>query len=88
MWEQFYILDENVFVMQAVTSLAGLLSSKANSLEGNPRLTVSKSQDLSLQHVFVEVHNTQYVKAIFQLVRSIKVRLFVSVTCVTWCVTD
>jgi len=73
MWKQFYCLDENVFVMQAVTSLAGLLSSKANSLEGNPRLTVSKSQDLSLQPVFVEVHNTQYVKAIFQLVQSPKV---------------
>jgi len=85
MWGEFYRLDENVFVMQAVTSLAGLLCSKANSLEGNPRLTVSKSQDLSLQKVFVEVHNTQYVKAIFQLVQSLKVLNFLECMCHVMC---
>ena len=73
-WGKFYFLNDNVFVMQAVTSLAALLCSKTNNLEGNTQLSIVKPPDSFVSDFTpsdVE-QRAQSVKAIFQLIKSLR----------------
>lgn len=73
-WGKFYLLNDNVFVMQAVTSLAALLCSRTNSLEGNTQLNITKPADSFVSDFpSNEIHQrARSVKAIFQLIKSLK----------------
>lgn len=73
-WGKFYLLNDNVFVMQAVTSLAALLCSRTNSLEGNTQLNIVKPPDAFVSDFLSsDVHQrAQSVKAIFQLIKSLR----------------
>ena len=73
-WGKFYFLNDNVFVMQAVTSLAALLCSKTNNLEGNTQLSIVKPPDSFVSDFTpsdVE-RRAQSVQAIFQLIKSLR----------------
>ena len=73
-WGKFYLLNDNVFVMQAVTSLAALLCSRTNSLEGNTQLNITKPTDSFVSDFpSNEIHQrARSVKAIFQLIKSLR----------------
>ena len=73
-WGKFYLLNDNVFVMQAVTSLAALLCSQTNNLEGNTQLSIAKPTDSFVSDFSTDnVHQrAQSVKAIFQLIKSLR----------------
>lgn len=72
-WGKFYLLNDNVFVMQAVTSLAALLCPRTNNLEGNTQLNIVKLPNSLLTNYSSDLqYRTQSVKAIFQLVKSLR----------------
>ena len=73
-WGKFYLLNDNVFVMQAVTSLAALLCSRTSNLEGNTQLNIAKPADSFVSDFSTDdVHQrAQSVKAIFQLIKSLR----------------
>ena len=70
-WGKFYLLNDNVFVMQAVTSLATLLCSRTNNLEGNTQLNIAKLTSCFVSSNEVQ-QKAQAVKAIFQLMKSLR----------------
>lgn len=73
-WGKFYLLNDNVFVMQAVTSLAALLCPRTNDLEGNTQLNIIKPIDCFVcDFLSNEVQQrAQSIKAIFQLIKSLR----------------
>ena len=73
-WGKFYFLNDNVFVMQAVTSLAALLCSKTNNLEGNIQLSIIKPPDSFVSDFSPSdvQQRAQSVQAIFQLIKSLR----------------
>ena len=73
-WGKFYLLNDNVFVMQAVTSLAALLCTKTNDLEGNTQLSIVKPPDSFVSDFSPDdvQQRAQSVKAIFQLIKSLQ----------------
>jgi len=71
-WGKFYLLNKNVFVMQAVTSMAALLCHRTNSLEGETQLNIIKQPDGSIyEYPHNDQQRAQTVKSIFQLVKSL-----------------
>jgi len=73
-WGKFYFLNDNVFVMQAVTSLAALLCSRTNNLEGNTQLSIYKPLDSFISDFSPNdvQQRAQSTKAIFQLIKSLR----------------
>lgn len=71
-WGKFYLLNKNVFVMQAVTSVAMLLCPRANSLEGETQPIVVKLIDGPISNYpHNDLQRAQAVKAIFKLIKSL-----------------
>ena len=73
-WGKFYLLNDNVFVMQAVTSLAALLCARTNNLEGNTQFCICKPLDYFISDFSPSdvQQRAQSTKAIFQLVKSLR----------------
>lgn len=72
-WGKFYLLNDNVFVMQAVTSLAALLCPRTSTLEGNTQLNVVPPEAFFAKLSSDELQRkSQSVKAIFKLMKSLR----------------